>query len=268
MTSAPAQEPPRKKRKLPRLDDSFDEPKRPSDSPELHQGRKRAAPHVRGQWASYVYLELTPSTSLRRVLRSTFAAAVEKTPKDAAIHSLLPTNTPRSLIEGSSEDVIDVPEQEDNVLHLSLSRPLMLLTNQRDDLRKVVARTADQSAPFSARYASFGVLENDEKTRRFLGVEIGQGYAELLSLVCDLDKSLAGMRLPAYYPEPRFHTSLAWTTATSATAEDEAGLPFSETDVASLETRFGPMLRKEGQVWVGELCVKIGKNVFRYRLAG
>jgi hypothetical protein len=32
---------------------------------------------------------------------------------------------------------------------------------------------------FSARYATFGVLENDEKTRRFLGIEIGTGYDEV-----------------------------------------------------------------------------------------
>jgi hypothetical protein len=29
---------------------------------------------------------------------------------------------------------------------------------------------------FSARYATFSWLENDDKTRRFLGIEIGQGY--------------------------------------------------------------------------------------------
>lgn len=32
---------------------------------------------------------------------------------------------------------------------------------------------------FAARYASFGVLENDDQTRRFLGVEIGQGYDQV-----------------------------------------------------------------------------------------
>lgn len=74
------------------------------------------------------------------------------------------------------------------------------------------------------------------------------------------------MRLPAYYPEPRFHTSIAWTTTTSATAT--ASPPFSEPTLEALEARFGPSLRKEGQVWVGELCVKIGKDVARYRLSG
>ncbi|GAA5877526.1 hypothetical protein JCM3774_005896 [Rhodotorula dairenensis] len=260
MASAGVGEPPKKKRRLPRLDDSFDEPKRPSDSPELHQGRTRAAPHVRGQWASHVYLELTPSAGLRKVLRKSYEAAVDSAaPTGAAIHSLLPdaSTLPRAA---------DGAGGNDDALHLSLSRPLMLLTNQRDDLRKAVARIADR---FEARYASFGVLENDEKTRRFLGVEVGQGYAELLALVRDLDKALAELRLPAYYPEPRFHASLAWTTTTSASVDVDPTLllPFADQTLDDLDASLGPHLRKEGQVWVGELCVKIGKEVSRFRLS-
>ncbi|GAA5969209.1 hypothetical protein JCM8115_004318 [Rhodotorula mucilaginosa] len=145
----------------------------------------------------------------------------------------------------------------------------MLLTNQREDLKKAVARIADRFRPFAARYASFGVLENDEKTRRFLGIEVGQGYAELEALVRKLDEAFAEMRLPAYYPEPRFHTSIAWTTTTSATTPTTLP-PFAEPTptLEALEARFGPSLRKEGQVWVGEVCVKIGKDVARYRLSG
>lgn len=258
MTSAGPEGPPKKKRRLPRLDDSFDEPKRPTDSPELHQGRKRAAPHVRGQWASHVYLELSPSSSLRKVLQQSYDAVVESASSSedaaAAVHSLLP---------GARTDHRDTT---DEALHLSLSRPLMLLTNQRQDLKKAVARIADRFRPFAARYASFGILENDEKTRRFLGIEVGQGYTELEALVRRLDEAFAEMRLPAYYPEPRFHTSIAWTTTTSATAA--ASPPFAEPILEALEARFGPSLRKEGQVWVGGLCVKIGKDVTRYSLSG
>lgn len=133
---------------------------RPTDSPELHQGRKRAAPHVRGQWASHVYLErmcrhfesrlvpeltpdatqtVSPSSSLRKVLQQSYDAVVESASSSedaaAAVHSLLP---------GARTDHRDTT---DEALHLSLSRPLMLLTNQRQDLKKAVARIADRFRP-------------------------------------------------------------------------------------------------------------------------
>lgn len=84
-----------------------------------------------------------------------------------------------------------------------------------------------------------------------------------------MDEQLVALRLPAYYDEPRFHTSIAWTTATSATTQRDDGLlPFARELLDELETKIGPSLRKEGEVWVGDLCVKIGKDVTRYRLAG
>lgn len=130
------------------------------------------------------------------------------------------------------------------------------------------------------------MLENDEKTRRFLGIEIGQGYDEvsrnflvfaadcaeaesqMLALVRKVDDMLAAHRLPTYYAKPRFHTSLAWSTTTTSTAEDLSYLPFSDAVLADLEAVLGKQLRREGEVWAGELCVKIGKDVSRYRLTG
>ncbi|BGP51651.1 poly(U)-specific 3'-to-5' RNA exonuclease [Rhodotorula kratochvilovae] len=235
-------EPPKKKRKLPALDASFDEAPRRSDSPELHQGRKRAVPHQRGLWAAHVYLELEPSPGLSKILKRATADAEAAAPEGA---------TPNA--------------STDSALHLSLSRPLMLQTNQRADLRAAVARVAGSCAGFSARYASFAVLENDDKSRRFLGVEIGQGYDALLGLVRKLDGELATLRLPMYYPSPRFHTSLAWTTSTTASSPSP---PFSDALLEDLEQRLGKKLRLEGEVFAAEVCVKVGKDVTRYRLAG
>jgi len=117
------------------------------------------------------------------------------------VHSLLSPPPSEATASGqhASKDGAEPSLSEastDTALHLSLSRPLMLQTNQREDLRAAVAKVATAAsgcAPdsaliplqtaltilvcsFSARYASFGVLENDEKSRRFLGVEIGHGY--------------------------------------------------------------------------------------------
>lgn len=79
---------------------------------------------------------VTPSASLRKVLQQSFEAAVASSEDAAAaVHSLLPG------MRTDPQDTLD------EALHLSLSRPLMLLTNQRDDLKKAVARIADRFRP-------------------------------------------------------------------------------------------------------------------------
>lgn len=136
------------------------------------------------QSASVVHslLERSPST----------IAAAPSTPLSARIGNNPPTDASSSSV---------ATESSAETLHLSLSRPLILQTNQRAELRAGIAKVAKESTgfvpplvsprprnlltsffsfnSFSARYATFGVLENDEKTRRFLGIEIGTGYDEV-----------------------------------------------------------------------------------------
>ncbi|GAA5904601.1 hypothetical protein JCM6882_004918 [Rhodosporidiobolus microsporus] len=262
-------EPPKKRRKLPSLDSLFEAPVRPTDSPDLHQGRVRTVPHERGQWASHIYLELEPSSSFKKALKDSVDDAVAASP-DCTILSLLEpaSATPsRSATPNPTQDAASVlSETSRDALHLSLSRPLILQINQRADLRAGVAKVAKEVKGYPARYASFGVLENDEKTRRFLGIEIGTGYDEMHSLLRKLDAMLALLRLPTYYPEPRFHTSLAWSATTSASSPS-TDLPFSDAVLSALDEKLGKKLRS-AELWVGELCVKIGKEVTRFPLTG
>lgn len=127
------------------------------------------------------------------------------------------------------------------------------------------------------------MLQNDEKTRRFLAFEIGQGYEEVkllsLSFACastesrrtqlkdivrQLDAELESMRLPRYYENPRFHTSIAWTAIDRDRNDDT--LPFGPDQIAELDAKFGKRLRLD-ELWVGELVLKIGKDLSKYRLA-
>jgi hypothetical protein len=86
------------------------------------------------------------------------------------------------------------------------------------------------------------------------------------------------MRQPTYYDEARFHTSIAWTGTTSTstlkkTTTSSSGLglnpgdqlPFDEDVLAELEARLGKQLREE-ELWVAEVCVRIGKEVSRFRI--
>ncbi|KAL8286597.1 hypothetical protein RQP46_004125 [Phenoliferia psychrophenolica] len=140
----------------------------------------------------------------------------------------------------------------------------MLQTNQRDDLRVKVSQVASNHSSFGARYASFGVLENDEKSRRFLGIELGSGYDNMNAIVKALDVQLVKMRLPAYYAEPRFHTSIAWTSETSDSIE-EKDLAFNGEALAALDSELGSRLRDD-ELWVADLCLKVGKETTRFPL--
>ncbi|GAA5875878.1 hypothetical protein JCM1840_002962 [Sporobolomyces johnsonii] len=287
----PSEEPPKKKRKLPSLDDSFSEPPRRSDSPLLHQGRTRATPHVQGQWAAHVYLELELTPVFRKTLKHAVSLASSSS-SSATIHSLLeppPTPTPTPTPSRSTSPSVETPllaaanspspapspqpDSAQETLHISLSRPLFLQTNQRADLVALVAQVAAETRGFAARYAAFGVLENDERTRRFLGIEVGEGYDQLKALVARLDASLLRLRLPAYYDPPRFHTSIAWTPSSSSLSSStsskssSSGIPFSAKDLERLEVALGRRLRGE-EMWVGHVAVKVGKDVSRYRFAG
>lgn len=144
---------------------------RRSDSPDLHQGRKRTTPHVEGQWAAHVYLDrafrlrvfcdfqidldlraaVEPSAGLRRVLKKAHDACTKACPPKVTIHSLLDPrpnssrpSTPSAFSPSDSSSTL--AQTSENALHLSLSRPLLLQTNQRADLRAGVAKVAGQVA--------------------------------------------------------------------------------------------------------------------------
>lgn len=269
---------PARKKKLPSLDDSFDS-SRESDSPSLHQGRTRKQAHVVGQWAAHVYLELIPSAVLRKILdevvemvKSSTTESIQSllsvdsssnstaTPSESSTPSAeapLVTISPESTTKGKE----NAPQIRRLPLHLSLSRPLLLQTAQRESLRTAVRKVANQSKGFEGSYAEFSMLENDEATRRFLSVEIGFGFAQMKEIVDTLDPHLQQLRLPSYYVSPRFHSSIAWTAL--PTIDPERTIPFDEAALLRLEERFGDRLRKE-KIFVGELVCKIGKEEERF----
>ena len=76
---------------------------------------------------------------------------------------------------------------------------------------------------------------------------------------------IESMRLPPYYDPPRFHTSIAWTSTSSE--NDAKTLPFQGPHLSELEKDYGKRLRQD-ELWVGELVLKIGKDVTKFQLSG
>lgn len=185
-------EPTRKKRKLPLLSAGLTLPQ-PVDDPRLHQGRVRSVPYVEGQWAAYVYVpvRLSSRSPLLKLIRESLVTARDVVP------------TLRSLVDvGGDRNEVE--------LHISLSRPVFLRTHQREDFKRCVKALGGSQKPFAVSFANFGTLDNDERTRGFLALEVGAGHNNLKLLSDGLEPTLRSLRQQAYYESPRFHASVAW----------------------------------------------------------
>ncbi|KAL1895583.1 poly(U)-specific 3'-to-5' RNA exonuclease [Ceratocystis pirilliformis] len=97
------------------------------DDPALHQGRKRQTPHVAGNWPSHLYIEWHPTTQQHYMLASLLKRITPLLRKDIKLHSLIESDLGAIL-----------------PLHISLSRPIVFNTAQKD--RFLDAITADIQA--------------------------------------------------------------------------------------------------------------------------
>ncbi|KAI0062217.1 hypothetical protein BV25DRAFT_660240 [Artomyces pyxidatus] len=306
--STPDKHEPIKKRKLPTLSSHLTVPV-PIDDPTKHQGRVRSSPHVEGQWAAYVYVPVALHTYAQRPLRDLVCDALRYAQEVVpSVQSLEARSGKTEAGDINSSEVSGLQE-----LHVSLTRPFFLRAHQREDMKRAVRAAARLHPPyvsfvdeirciFTASFATFSELTNDEKTRTFLCMEVGAGHAELRGLSDSLSPKLREFRQKQYYEDPRFHASFAWalldaSDPSSRSRTDEAVptitdaavpapvsgplQPQSASPAASFPTipHFPPTLvpglnaefahqpvSKVGTFEVGELRIRIGQDVSGWSL--
>ncbi|KAI0250479.1 hypothetical protein BJV78DRAFT_1219564 [Lactifluus subvellereus] len=271
--------PPVKKRRLPTLAAHL-APTVPLDDPSRHQGRTRATPHVDGQWAAYIYVPILLHGKLRNIVERALTIARGEV---ASVHPLGGSGP-------DSDSVADVRE-----LHISLTRPFFLHAHQREVMRRVVRDTAKAHSPFTASFAAFSDLTNDEHTRTFLCMEVGAGHQELRALSDTLTPALQSFRQKEYYDQPRFHASFAWVlldrpaqASVSEAPEPLAPLAVApwedptngnessfstitclpENIIPALNAELGSQLNGSAGIFeAGEVRIRIGKDVFSWGLS-
>lgn len=64
-------------------------------------------------------------------------------------------------------------------LHISLSRPTFLWTHQREEFKNAVRRVAASHKGWSLSLTEFIKLENDDRSRVFLAVQVGAGHEQV-----------------------------------------------------------------------------------------
>ncbi|EME78972.1 uncharacterized protein MYCFIDRAFT_120758, partial [Pseudocercospora fijiensis CIRAD86] len=172
------------------------------DDPALHAGRKRVTPHVVGNWPTHVYLDWSPMPKEYSLL-SEILEEIRKTSGEEHVQSLL-----------ENDLGVQLP------LHVSLSRPLALKTEQKDSF---VSRLETAIEEASVRAFEVQPLElvwhpNEHRTRWFLVLRLqrpaGDELKNLLKTCNALAKSLDQ---PLLYAEchneasDAFHISIAWS---------------------------------------------------------
>ncbi|EGX49649.1 hypothetical protein AOL_s00078g138 [Orbilia oligospora ATCC 24927] len=187
------------------------------DDPSAHGGRHRAIPHVEGNWPTHLYFEWHLTTlELGKVGRLLQVAAeaignyekfhhTEEFKLESFLYSDLGTQLP---------------------LHISMSRPIVLRTEERDgfvaELEKGVEASAVQS--FDVRFTSLEWVPNQDRTRWFWVMRatspmLGQCRRTLLSsLLTTCNHVVKNHNQPELYltdsrgaTREGFHVSIGWS---------------------------------------------------------
>ncbi|PGH03367.1 hypothetical protein GX51_04098 [Blastomyces parvus] len=242
------------------------------DDPSLHDGRKRAMPHVAGNWPTHIYLEWYPAATELAILEDVIARCGQKLQNGLQVHGLLYS---------------DLGAQAP--LHISLSRPVVLVTEDRQPFRDLLKDALRESdiRPFHVKAAGLDWVSNFEKTRWFLVLRVMKPVNnELNCLLAISNRSLAAFQQPPLYQTPasenaqgkkrntekspkqrsstssvavvdysdNFHISIAWSL-TEPSREDKER-------IASLE--LGKV--KENEIPFGSVKLKIGNIVHNLEL--
>ncbi|KAF2025217.1 hypothetical protein EK21DRAFT_76950 [Setomelanomma holmii] len=151
-----------------------------SDNPSLHGGRKRAIPHVEGNWPSHVYLEWIPSQTesdglhnLIQTVRATIAQDIKAHPSKLAVLE----------IKTSLQSELGAPLP----LHVSLSRTLQIRTEDREVFLNTLNSTLRKAAVESFRFTFAGLkwVPNFERNRWFLVLGIEKPQLNELNRLLD-----------------------------------------------------------------------------------
>ncbi|GKZ25628.1 poly(U)-specific 3'-to-5' RNA exonuclease [Aspergillus brasiliensis] len=228
-----------------------------TDDPSLHGGRKRVIPHVEGNWPTHIYLEWYPSKDELSILSDVIAQINNRLDGSTIqLHSLLHSDLGAQL-----------------PLHISLSRPVVLRTEQRQSfLEAFQAQLKELQIPtFNVTTNSLDCVSNYEKTRWFYVLRAEKPEEDNLNRLLWLsNRALARFEQPPLYESTQdvaavrkskgggttvsrvsresgqtgadyshcFHISLAWSLTDLSSAERERIRGVDLRKVRELSVRF------------------------------
>ena len=95
---------------------------------------------------------------------------------------------------------------------------------------------------------------------------------QLVAITAALAPELQALKQGEFYPEPKFHVSIGWALlrgngAIQSTEDFPTITELPQGVIEDLNRDFGVQLQKpSAHLEAEEVCIKIGKDVFRWRL--
>jgi hypothetical protein len=177
--------------------------------------RVRNFPHVQGNYATHVYIEVSIPQPCCDALRTLLAALQAACP--SPFHPLI---EPTPLPSKNAPPACGKPTSSSCVsYHISLSRTVAIRSHQIKSLLAQLRHQLRRLRRFSVVIASQNmiVLENDEKTSTFVALSAGPAVfgAEhptnpLLRAMDAVSNAFQYHGLQRYYENPRPHVSIGW----------------------------------------------------------
>lgn len=260
----------RKKSKLPPLSLGSDGNLAPSRPDTQTSGTKV----VRGEWLCHVYIEVPQSyimaTQWKRLIAGVPDLADEEEPAAELVDLWQSRDEEGPLdLHWLHEETSGAGTNDDAAakrLHISLTRPILLRAHERDAFVQEVTNVIRQSAPdvLDFAFANAASLVNDDATRMFLALEVGQGHEELSAITKALDKRLRELfQAQEYYAEARYHCSAAYyqrggaEASTCLTAKQRA---FGEAEALLMGELFS-IFNEQRPFRARAVCIRVGKQV-------
>ncbi|KAK5353046.1 poly(U)-specific 3'-to-5' RNA exonuclease [Exophiala xenobiotica] len=202
-----------------------------SDDPALHAGRTRQVPHAIGNWPTHAYLEWYPSlpelVQLDKVIKH-----AEWSKNCDSIHSFLRSD-------------LGAPQP----LHISLSAPLVLKTDQKDAFQQTVFSEVSRSnvQPFNVQATGLDWVANYERSRFFLVLKLSRPSNNDLNRLLSASNA-AARKLGLAELSDAFHISIAWTLKEPDKQTREQLLNLDKDYLKSLMMSFSVLKLKMGNV--------------------
>ncbi|KAI5815452.1 hypothetical protein BZA77DRAFT_315811 [Pyronema omphalodes] len=239
------------------------------DDPTLHGGRKRAIPHVQGNWPTFAFiewfLESVEFDTLERIYE--IAKKASRTSQISGLFQTTIAQTSQADTEFKLESHLKSDLGAELPLHLSLSRPNVLRTEQREGFLEMVTERVGRikMKPFPVTFNGTMWASNWDKTRWFLVLKATVGKGKELPKLLDLmNRAFAVFKQPPLVTPggglDGFHVSLAWSL-TEPSSEAKRAI-----EEALEKAGYGSEIKVKDQqdplkMEVKEIKVKIGNVV-------